>query len=130
MELAGTADHRVLTDRGWVGIGDLAGDDYVAVPHQLVGPKSPEPCDKDRLRILGYLIADGGLSQGATANFTNRDDDLIHAYRRALSSAFPTMHHGVHARPNGVKIVHSGNGRGNGGAASPLIVMARGASAS
>jgi intein/homing endonuclease len=125
MEVTGTPDHRVLTDRGWVGIGDLADRDYVAVPHQLVGPTIPRPYDKDRLRILGYLIADGGLSQSATANFTNRDDDLIDAYRRALSSAFPTVHHRVHARPNGVKIVHSGNGRGNGGVASPLIQWLR-----
>jgi DNA polymerase III subunit alpha len=125
MALTGTPDHRVLTDRGWVGIGELGDDDYVAVPHELVRPTAPARYDRNRLRVLGYLIADGGLSQGATANFNNGDDELIDAYRYALSAAFPTVRHGVTQRPNGVKVVYSGNGRGNGGAASPLIQWLR-----
>jgi DNA polymerase-3 subunit alpha len=125
MSLTGTPDHRVLTDRGWIGMGDLGSDDYVAVPHQLATPAAPERYDPHRLRVLAYLIADGGLSQGATANFTNTDDELIAAYRYALSQAFPTVHHGVTKRPSGVKAVYTGNGRGNGGRASPLIEWLR-----
>ncbi|MBA2325688.1 MAG: DNA polymerase III subunit alpha [Actinobacteria bacterium] len=125
MRLTGTPDHRVLTDRGWVGLGDLRDDDYVAVPHELTAPAAPQHYDRDRLRVLGYLIADGGLSQGATANFTNRDEDLVRAYRGALSRAFPTVRHGVHERPSGVKCVYSGNGQGRGGRASPLIEWLR-----
>jgi DNA polymerase-3 subunit alpha len=125
MALAGTPDHRVLTDRGWVEIGSLRDDDYVAVPHELVSPTEAGTCDEYRLRILGYLIADGGLSQGATANFTNRDDQLVSAYRYALSKSFPTVHHGVTEQPNGVKLVYTGNGHGNGGKASPLIQWLR-----
>jgi DNA polymerase-3 subunit alpha len=121
MSLAGTPDHRVLTDRGWMGIGALRDDDYVAVPHHLVSPVRADRCDPYRLRVLGYLIADGGVSQGAKANFFNSEDELISAYRHALTEAFPTVHHGVTHSPNGVKVVYTGNGRGNGGPASPLI---------
>ncbi|MGH8984022.1 MAG: DNA polymerase III subunit alpha [Acidimicrobiia bacterium] len=125
MALTGTPDHRVLTDRGWVGIGELGDDDYVAVPHELTTPAQPGSCDESRLRVLADLIADGGLSQGATAILTNRDDQLISAYRYALTKAFPTVRHRVHERPNGMKVVSTGNGQGNGGEASPLIEWLR-----
>jgi DNA polymerase-3 subunit alpha len=125
MSLTGTPDHQVLTDRGWIGIGELADDDYVAVPHQFVSPESPERCDRHALRVLAYLIADGALSKGATADFINTEDELVAAYRYSLSHAFPNVHHGVTSRPNGVKVVYSGNGRGHGGSASPLVQWLR-----
>src|SRR6266511_1976531 len=125
IELSGTPDHRVLTDRGWIGIGELGADDYVAVPHELVSPTAPTQCDHSRLRVLAYLIGDGGLSQGAVVNFTNRDDRLIGAYRHALSKAFPSVRHRVGEHSTGVKVVYTGNGRGNGGPASPLVQWLR-----
>ncbi|MFN8035928.1 MAG: DNA polymerase III subunit alpha [Acidimicrobiia bacterium] len=123
--LRGTPDHRVLTERGWVEMGSLTPDDHVAVPRVLVEPVAPTPETHDRLRVLAYLIADGTLSVGAKADFTNGDDNLIEAFRASLSRAFPTVSHNVFTRETGVKLVYTGNGRGNGGPASPLCAWLR-----
>jgi DNA polymerase III alpha subunit len=54
-----TPDHRVLTPDGWRAAGELGPGDAVAVPHQL--QVDGEPRDVDRLRVLGYLLADGAI---------------------------------------------------------------------
>src|SRR5690606_31544776 len=71
-----TADHRLLTENGWRALCDLAVGDYVAVPRQLLGPQTA-PADRDRLRVLAYLIADGDLGNLAAANFVSADPALL-----------------------------------------------------
>jgi len=79
-----TADHEFLTEYGWVKLSDLNVGDYLATPHQLVEPKQPSTMPREKLRILAYLIADGGLSNLAQVNFFNKDENLVEEYVRCL----------------------------------------------
>jgi DNA polymerase III subunit alpha len=121
MTLAGTPDHRVLTYDGWKELGALTPSDRVGVPRSLCPPVTSRVIEPDRLRILGYLLADGGLSVRSAVVFSNSDLAVLEAFRASLATAFPTV------RPSereGARRVHHltlGNGKGNGGGASPLL---------
>ncbi len=87
-EITGTPEHLILTERGWVGIGDLDTDDHVAVPRLLVGPIDPASVGVDRMRVLGNLLADGSMAQGAVA-FHNIAGDVIDQFTESMERAFP-----------------------------------------
>ena len=90
-ELKVTADHRILTEDGWVSLEKLRVGDYVATPRTLpsISASTAPSYDADRLRVLGHLIADGDIS-GPTAGFVSASrDELIPAYRAAVTTAFP-----------------------------------------
>jgi DNA polymerase III subunit alpha len=125
MELSGTPEHPVLTERGWVQLGDLHADDHVAVPRELLGPVIEGRMDPAALRILAYLIADGALSTKASVGFVNRDPVLLDEFRECVATAFSTCRVAESVRPNGVTLLAVGNGRGNGGPASPLLAWLR-----
>ncbi|HEY2428920.1 MAG TPA: DNA polymerase III subunit alpha, partial [Acidimicrobiales bacterium] len=125
MELTGTPDHRVLTERGWQPLASLTAADHVAVPRHLAALGHGASIDPDRLRILAFLLADGGLSGGAAVAFTNKDDALLAAFTAAVDGAFPGMHVNVHTADDGVTRLTPTNGKGHGGGASPLLAWLR-----
>ncbi|MEM1215130.1 MAG: LAGLIDADG family homing endonuclease [Bacteroidota bacterium] len=85
-----TADHKVLTETGWHAIGDLSVGSHIATPRHLA-VSMPQKADRDRLRVLAYLLADGALSScGPTAEFVSKDDRLVAAYTESLR-AFPDL---------------------------------------
>jgi len=81
-----TPDHQVLTEKGWIEMGNLNPGDYIATPRKL--EVSEEQCgDRDQLRVLAYLLADGSLSaKSATADFISKDARLIEAYQESLGA--------------------------------------------
>ena len=121
MELTGTPDHRVLTERGWKQIGELAGDDYVAVPRHLVAGGPDGALDPDRLRVLAYLLADGALSILSVVSFVNKDETVLGAFADSVHRAFPGVHISSSTGVRDVKRLTVGNGKGHGGGASPLL---------
>jgi DNA polymerase-3 subunit alpha len=125
MSLTGTPDHPVLTETGWARLGDLRTSDHVAVARQLLPPLSPSAGDPDRLLILGYLLADGGLSNASTIGFTNTDEAILKAYAAALQNAFPGLHVCEVTTSRGVHHLYCSNGKGHGGGASPLLAWLR-----
>jgi DNA polymerase III subunit alpha len=80
-----THDHRVLTETGWQEIGHLKAGDFIATPRVLIEPATPQLYDRKKLRVLAYLLADGSISGGTTADFVSKDDQLIEEYTRCLS---------------------------------------------
>jgi len=56
-----TANHRVLTENGWREIGSLKPGDHIATPRKLHA-EAPQSFDKQKLRVLAYLLADGSLT--------------------------------------------------------------------
>ena len=92
MKIKVTADHRLLTEDGWVPLQDLQPGVFVAVPHRLLGPQNADTSTVDRrkLRVLAYLIADGSLASMASVDFTSKDAGLLAEYNRCLS-AFPDV---------------------------------------
>jgi DNA polymerase-3 subunit alpha len=121
LSVTGTADHPVMSEGGWKNLGDLTSNDYVAVPKKLVEPWFPQSMSGDRLRVLGNLIGDGGLSVSSQIVFTNTDTDVLDAFRRSFARAFPTMKAHERTATRQVTRLTLQNGKGHGGGASPLL---------
>jgi DNA polymerase-3 subunit alpha len=81
-----TSNHRVLTEYGWKELGELEVGNYIATPRKLEASK-PQTFDKQKLRVLAYLIADGSLTScGPTADFISKDQVLIEEYTQCLNA--------------------------------------------
>ncbi|MCI0714007.1 MAG: DNA polymerase III subunit alpha [Chloroflexi bacterium] len=81
-----THDHRFLTETGWKPLSEIQPGDYVATPPQLIEPEEHQLFDRDKLRVLAYLIADGSLASGSSVDFVNKEQSLINEYVRCLKS--------------------------------------------
>jgi len=81
-----TSNHKVLTEQGWVEIGKLQVGDYIATPRNLE-VENEQVGNRDQLRVLAYLLADGSLSaHGATADFVSKDPALVDAYQESVQT--------------------------------------------
>ncbi len=87
--IIGTAEHKILTQNGYVKIKDISLDDYIMVPTKL-------NCIDDNLRpnqrlscsdmfLLGCLIGDGSIGE-SRLNFINSDKSLINKYKECVNS--------------------------------------------
>ena len=74
----------MLTERGWVGLGDLRDDDYVATAPRLLRPLTPATASRGRLRLLGYLLGDGSLSTRSVVAFATPTRCCSMSSRRSL----------------------------------------------
>jgi recombination protein RecA len=71
-----TPDHRVMTDRGWKVVSELAPGDRVAQPREFMGFGEAEPYTPDEARMLGYLIGDGYVGGKTPLQFINVQESL------------------------------------------------------
>lgn len=69
-------DHPVLTSRGWVEAAKLSMADVVATPARMPAPLSPLAVSDDEVKLVAYLLGDGGCTQTSTT-FTNADPRLL-----------------------------------------------------
>ncbi|HET7489049.1 MAG TPA: intein-containing recombinase RecA [Acidimicrobiales bacterium] len=95
-----TADHKVLTDRGWVPAGELGTTDRVARPRTAFGFGDEQPVPPDHARLLGYLIGDGYVGGKTPITFVNVEEPLqedaaaiaaslgCDAHRRGIETSF------------------------------------------
>jgi len=85
-EISTTLTHPFLRIDGWRPLADLKIGDRIAVPRQLpfFGKKQ---LPKYQVKLLGYLIADGSLTQ-TTPQFTNVDPRLREDFSKA-ARCFP-----------------------------------------
>ena len=81
-----TAEHRFLTESGWMELQYLQAGNFVATPQRLLEPEQTLTFDRRKLRILAYLIADGSLGSFAAVDFVNKSDDLLDEYVRCLQA--------------------------------------------
>lgn len=71
---------------GWRKAGELGVGSAIATPRKLLVENEKE-YDRDKLRVLAYILADGSLSGcGATADFVSKSPELIHAYTDSLNA--------------------------------------------
>jgi intein/homing endonuclease len=77
-----TSNHPLLTAYGWKQLSDLHEGMPVAVPRFL--PVQGKHLNHDAAKVLGYLIAEGGLT-GITPRFTNADQTIVTDMGRALA---------------------------------------------
>ena len=89
-EVVITKEHPFLTRKGWVPLTYLGVGDEVGVPNEL--PCGKETWNKKELRLLGYLIGDGGVANN-TPTFTNEIEEIVEDFRDCLPDGFELVHH-------------------------------------
>jgi len=68
-----TSNHPLLTEKGWIDLSELKIDDSIAVPKILnfFGNKIVKDY---KIKVLAYLLADGGITQQYATTFTKNED--------------------------------------------------------
>lgn len=84
-----TAHHPFFTVNGWTPLYDLKPGDRVAVPRELA-VFGQDPLSPERVRLLAYLIAEGGLT-GSSPRFSNGDPELVADFAACLAAEFPEL---------------------------------------
>lgn len=70
--------HRFYINGEWINIGKAKKNDLIATPRVMPEPKDAIAFDKQEIRMLGYLLADGCLVKSspkfATSNLKNKEE--------------------------------------------------------
>lgn len=83
-----TANHPFLTVEGWVPLSDLSVGRRIVVPRQLNVFGKDDSWSLERVRLLGYYIAEGGLT-GNIPGFTNTDPVIVQDFEHCIDTEFP-----------------------------------------
>jgi len=75
--IEGSADHPILTSKGWVKIRDLKNNDIVARSNNIPEPKETIEWSKDELTLVAALLADGELTRTTEISYTKDTPSLI-----------------------------------------------------
>ena len=78
-----TAEHPLYTVNGWVSLQHIRKGDFVGVP-RVLGNLGSKSHDINELKIIGYLLGDGGTTHDSPI-FTNADDVVL----KDLESCLP-----------------------------------------
>ncbi|MBB6051034.1 replicative DNA helicase [Armatimonas rosea] len=85
-----TGHHPFLTVKGWQPLHDLVVGDSIAVPRHLPVFGRDNNLSSDRIRLLAYLIAEGGLTDSCP-EWTNTDPELIADFKKIIASEFSEL---------------------------------------
>ncbi len=85
-----TGHHPFLTVRGWTPLYDLQVGDQIGVPRTVPAFGTEEGVPRDLVRLMAYLIAEGGLTYNTCPTFTNTDPALVEDFRSIIAGYFPT----------------------------------------
>lgn len=85
-----TLHHPFLGVKGWTPLYDLKVGDAIAVPRQLPTFGRDTSWSFERVRLLAYLIAEGGLTQ-TSPRFTNTDPALVADFEACVAGEFPEL---------------------------------------
>lgn len=80
-----TANHRLLTKGGWKKLSSIKIGEKIAAPRTF-NIWGSETESKEWLRILGYLIADGGMTKTTTPTFTKSDPVIVADFAQCASA--------------------------------------------
>jgi replicative DNA helicase len=78
-----TAEHRVLTGKGWVRAAQLGMGDRVALARQVPEPAQPDRWPEHWLILLGHLIGDGSDLTHQPLRYTTASESNSEAVRAA-----------------------------------------------
>ncbi len=96
---------------GWTALENIAAGDLVAVPESLPAFGSPVPLPEHEIKLLAYLIGDGGFSQPCV-RFSQQDNVQVAEFKKcvALTNCWMIQHSkydwrvvGKRGRPSAVK---------------------------
>jgi replicative DNA helicase len=94
-----TGHHPFLTVDGWQPLHDLRVGDSIGVPRIVPAAGHDETWTFERVRLLAYFIAEGGLTSDCP-HFTTADPDHLADFRTCLAVEFPTCESNV--QPDGI----------------------------
>jgi len=86
-----TGHHPFFTVDGWRPLHDLAVGSVIAVARRCLVEGHDESIHPDLARLLGYYIADGGLTHGSPA-FTKMDPIIVQDFKDIIARHFPQCH--------------------------------------
>ncbi len=84
-----TGHHPFLTVQGWKPLHDLQVGQRIGVPTSVPVFGNDESLPLDKVRLLAYFIAEGGLT-GTSPVFTNTDPVIIDDFKTIIATHFPT----------------------------------------
>ncbi len=94
-----TGHHPFLSVTGWTPLHDLHIGDCIAVPRIVPAAGTDETWSFERVRLLAYLIAEGGLTP-AVPMFTTASADHLADFTHCLATEFPTCE--LRVQPDGI----------------------------
>ncbi len=94
-----TGHHPFLTVNGWTPLHDLATGDCIGVPRIVPAVGGVRSLTHEHVRLMAYLIAEGGLSAD-TPMFTTADPDMLADFRACLAATFPMCE--MNVQPDGI----------------------------
>jgi replicative DNA helicase len=83
-----TAQHKLLSGRGWATIADLRAADRLAIARTLPEPIAPERWPDQRVALLGQLIGDGSYLIHQPLRYTTSSEENSEAVARAAREEF------------------------------------------
>jgi len=86
-----TGHHPFFTIDGWRPLHDLGVGSVIAVARRCVVEGKDKSMHPDLVRLLGYYIADGGLTHGGPA-FTKTDPIIVQDFKDIVARQFPQCH--------------------------------------
>lgn len=89
--LRATANHPVLTARGYIEVSALRDDDVVVSPFRLPPCTFEKPERADLCRLLGYMIGDGTMQKGKTPGLIAPDSAVFEDACSIIRTNFPLV---------------------------------------
>jgi replicative DNA helicase len=105
-----TAEHRLLSGKGWTKVGELAIGDRMALARQLPEPAEPKRWPDHWLVLLGHLVGDGSYLKHQPLRYTTASMENSELVRIAAEKFGSSVSR--HEGPTGTwhQLVISGNG--------------------
>jgi replicative DNA helicase len=83
-----TGHHPFLTINGWTPLHNISVGESIAVPKSVETFGTDEGWSLEKVRLLAYFIAEGGLTH-TSPYFTNTDPVIIEDFKQIIASQFP-----------------------------------------
>ena len=83
-----TAQHKLLSGRGWTTVADLRATERLAIARTLPEPIAPERWSDQRVALLGQLIGDGSYLNHQPLRYTTSSEENSETVARAAREEF------------------------------------------
>src|ERR1700683_4960301 len=75
IRIRATAEHRLLSGKGWTKVGELRIGDRMALARQLPEPKASKRWPEHWLILLGHLVGDGSYVKHQPLRYTTASEE-------------------------------------------------------
>lgn len=75
--LIGTPEHPLMTPTGWQRLDQLVVGNHTAAAAQIPEPRAPLGRAPYEIKLVAYMIAEGGCTKSSTPTFTSTVDEIV-----------------------------------------------------